>query len=281
MVIDAVRSKSPDIREWRALTADPTRGGTELQFLRSNPMSDPMTDVKIRKEWMNSAINRQDPALFAEHLIEWLEATSFLQSRNVKARPETAIPRFSKADFKKDSVKGVADDAVFAFCMAAALQNNGKTVADLQSKLAAQFGNDFPGWMALICCLRGTETGNALDDAVGQVLKGMIEGKALDPKDIWTSGLRLLEKSRKSNFVQELVLLVAKWHRTQWGLVINKQRFNLTNPRATVPPIEEALGIHLNDQPFIANLLLSAAAAVDLELDEAYQHHLKSIARRA
>lgn len=247
-----------------------------------------MSDVKQRKEWMNSAITQVDPAAFTEHLVGWLEATAYLRARSEASSSKDpiaalggAIPLFSATDLEKEPVRVVADDAVFAFCIVAALNADRPAVDKLESLLAERFGKNFPGIAALDCCLRGVETDDALDAAAGAFVKDMLEGKAFDPRDIWNAGLRLLEKARKSNFVQELVAALAKWHRDRWGQIITQQLFNLTRPRATVPPIEEVLSDASNDQPFIACLLIAATGAVDLELDEAYRAHLQGLARRS
>jgi hypothetical protein len=248
---------------------------------------DAMTDVKQRKEWMNSAIIQLDPALFTDHLVGWLEATAYMRSRAEAAQSKDpiaalggAIPQFTSADLDQPQLRSVADDAVFAFCIAAALQSNGAIVDRLGALLTERFGANFPGSLAFGSCRNGSETGEALDDAVGIIIKNMLDEKALDPRDVWNAGLRLLEKSRKSNFVQELIGALAKWHRDRWGQIITQQLFNLTRPRATVPPVEDALRDDRNDQSFVANLLIAATGAVDLEFDEAYGAHLQNLARR-
>lgn len=241
-----------------------------------------MSNVKQRKERMNTAIIARDPAAFAEHLGGWLEATAFLRSQSAAGSDPVAgaIPRLSVSDLKEAAARSVADDAVFAFCLAAALPADAEAVEKLDVLLAERFGEGFPGADALNCCLRGVETGDPLDNMAGTIIKDMLAGKAFDPRDVWNSGLRLLEKARKSNFVQELVAVLAIWHRERWAQIITQQLFNLTRPRATVPPVEDALKDDRNDQCFIANLLIAATGAVDLELDEAYRAHLQGLAQR-
>jgi hypothetical protein len=246
-----------------------------------------MSDVKQRKEWMNAAITQLDPPAFADHLAGWLEATAYLRARSEAAAskdpiaaPGGAIPLFTAADWEKAFVRAVADDAVFAFCIVAALNANREAVEKLEASLSARFGPAFPGIEALGCCLHGIETGDPLDNTAGAFVRDMLGGKALDPRDIWNAGLRLLEKARTSNFVQELTTVLAQWHRDRWTQIITQQLFNLTRPRATVPPIEDVLSDTRNDQCFIACLLNAATGAVDLELDDAYRAHLQGLARR-
>jgi len=239
----------------------------------------PMSEVKARKEAMNAAIASVDPARYAAALLGWLEATAYLRAR-ASGGAGDKIAFLTAGAFAEPKVRAVADDAMFAFCMAAALADKGPAVDDVAALLVERFGDIYPGMEALACCREAKPTGDALDDKTGEILKVLIAGKALDPRDVWNAGLRLLEKARGSNFGQELTDLLAKWHRDRWKHIITQQLFNVTRPRATVPPIEEALNETRNDQCFIAALLLAAAEAVDLELDEAYSAHLQGLAKR-
>jgi hypothetical protein len=248
---------------------------------------DAMSDVKRRKEWMNSAIIQLDPALFADHLIGWLEATAYLRSRSEASESKDpiaalggSIPSFTSADFDKPLLRTVGDDAVFGFCIMAALRGDSAAPEKLEALLSERFGKSFPGAEAFALCLHGISGEDPLDDAVGLIIKDMLAGKAFDPRDVWNAGLRLLEKARKSNFVQELTVALANWHRDRWSQIITQQLFNLTRPRATVPPIEDVLSDNRNDQCFIASLLIAATGAVDLEFDDAYRAHLQNLARR-
>lgn len=242
-----------------------------------------MNDAKLRKEWINSAINRLDPTLFATHLPAWLELVAHLQARPVGTRSgaaQQAIPRLSTAALRDPRIATVADDTVFAFCMAAVLQGMPAAVERLETVLKTHYGLDFPGARAVALCRYGRAIDNPLDDAVGHIIQARLDGEAFDPKDVWNAGLRLLEKIRRSNFVQELSVMLAKWLRQQWRDILKDQRFNLSYPRVCVPPIEAALDVNLNDQAFVASLLLAAAGAVDLELEPAYREHLEAIATR-
>jgi hypothetical protein len=248
---------------------------------------DAMSDVKQRKEKMNAAVIQLDPALFAEHLVGWLEATDYMRNRAEAAQSKDpiaalggAIPQFSSSDLDQPRLRTVADDAVFAFCIAAALKPDPAAPERLEALLSERFGTDFPGREALDCCRKGAESDDPLDNAVSLFIKEMLEEKAFDPRDVWNAGLRLLEKVRKSNFVHELIVPLCKWHRNRWTQITTQQLFNLTRPSATVPPIEDVLRDNHNDQAFVARLLIAATRAVDLGLDEAYSEHLKNLARR-
>jgi hypothetical protein len=243
-----------------------------------------MSDVMQRKERINSAISRRDPAALAQHLMGWLEATAYLRVMPTLQKlglPRGVIPALSDVDMREDSIRDVADDTVMAFCIAAGLSHDREAVLKLHGLLAQQRGPLYPGSSAIAHCIQTIDPIVTLDDAVGQALKAMLEGKAQDAKDIWGSGLRLLQRIRSSNFVQELAPILGQWLREKWAIAITQQRFNLVRPRTSVPPIEAALADEVNDQAFVAALLLASAEATDIAIEDDYRIQLEVIARRA
>ncbi|WP_036256575.1 hypothetical protein [Methylocapsa acidiphila] len=242
-----------------------------------------MSEVMQRKERINSAIRERGAAAFAGALMGWLEATAYLRvlpTLEKLALPRGVVPTLSNVDLREESVREVADDAVMAFCISAGLGDNREAVIELHGLLTKQMGPIYPGSSAIAHCMQTIDPIVTLDDAVGQALKAMLDGKALDAKDIWNSGLRLLQRLRSSNFMQELAPLLAQWMRRKWSSVIREQRFNLTRPRLSVPPIETALADPADDQSFIAALLLAGADAADIEIEADYRRQLEAIARR-
>lgn len=243
-----------------------------------------MSEVLQRKDKINKAIVEHDPAALVESLVPWLEATAYLRvlpSLGKLAVPRGVIPSLSEADLREDAIVYEADDAIMAFCIVSGLSRSRKSVVELHGRLTAKLGPSYPGSSAVAHCMQVIDPVVTLDDAVGQHLKAMLDGKALDPKDTWNTGLRLLQRARSSNFVQELVPVLARWLRETWSLVIRQQRFNLTRPQANVPEIEEALEDQANDQAFIAALLLASSDATGMEIETEYRVRLAELARRA
>ena len=73
---------------------------------------------------------------------------------------------------------------------------------------------------------------------------------------------------------------LALWTRARWTETQDKGVAFLQHIEDNLPILREALEDGRNDEPFIANLLLKAAPAVDMELNEEYQGYLRSLARR-
>jgi hypothetical protein len=242
-----------------------------------------MSEVMDRKKRMDTAIIDRDPGIFAKYLVSWLEATAYIKvtpTLNKLGLGKGVIPNLTEIDLREESIRETADDTVMAFCIVAGLNGDKEAFLNLHQALTKTLGVIYPGSSAVAHCNQVIDPIVTLDDAVGQVLKAMLDAKALDTKEIWTGGLRLLQRIRSSNFVNELTPVVARWLRDQWARAINQQRFNLVRPNMTVPEIEAALADSHNDQPFIAALLLASADAVDMDIDPEYRKQLASLALR-
>lgn len=247
-----------------------------------------MAELKKRKQPLNLAIVYVDPDAFIANFLGWLEITAFisaLRAGDVEAPADGATPKLTAQQLKGGGVAEVAADAIFAFCMTAALKEDMAAVDKIESGLAESFGKDFPGAPALWSFRATIDSPVTLDDFVGQAGRKMLIGDKPPPplraKENWSAGLRFFEKARKSNFVQEIMYPLAKWHRERWTETLEKGVAFLQHIEDNVPVLREVLAEPRNDQPFVADLLLRLAPAVDMELTDDMQGYLRSLARRA
>ncbi len=246
-----------------------------------------MAELQKRKQPLNLAIVHVDPNAFIANFMGWLEITAFisaLRAGDIQVPPDGVTPALTARQLKGGGVANVGRDAIFAFCMTAALKGDKAAVDQVESALSTSLGKDFPGSTAL-WSFRGTiEAPVTLDDFVGQAGKKMLAGDVAPPplraKENWSAGLRFLEKARKSNFNQEILYPLAKWHRERWTETLEKGLAFLQHIEDNFPVLREALEETRNDEPFIANLLLKMAPAVDMELNDDVQGYLRSLARR-
>jgi len=246
-----------------------------------------MTELKKRKEPLNLAIVHVDPDLFLEHYLDWLEITNFisaLRAGTVQVPPDGKTPPLTAQDFAGPVVQKVANDAVTAFCMTAALKGDKAAVDKIEAELTARLGPDFPGLYGLKPFRDEIGNPETLEDHVGQagrkLLTGDIPPPPLRSKENWNTGIRFFEKARNSNFVHEIMYPLAKWVRAAWTETLEKGIAFLAHIEDNVPVLREVLEETRNDQPFIANTLLKVAPAVDMELTDEYQGFLRSLARR-
>jgi hypothetical protein len=246
-----------------------------------------MAELQARKKPINLAIVHVDPDAFVAHFTGWLEITSFitaLRAGETVAPADGVTPKLDASRLGSDAVKSVGNDAIFAFCMTAALKADKAAVDKVEEALVESYGKEFPGANALWYFRAGIDAPVSLEDFVGQAAKKLllqdIPPPPLRAKENWNAGLRFFEKARKSNFVHEIMYPLAKWHRERWQETAEKGIAFLQHIEDNVPVLREALEDPRNDEAFIANLLLKTAPAVDMELADDMQGYLRSLARR-
>jgi hypothetical protein len=244
-----------------------------------------MSEVLARKERIDTAIRNRDPGLFANNFVAWLEAMSYLRVAPNMTKiglDPGPIPRFTYVDLREMTVRVDADDTVMAYCIAAGLKGDGSGFRGLHNILTQQLGPLYPGSTALAHCNQIIDPIVSLDDAVGQVLKAMLEGESFDAAALWNAGLRVLQRLRSSNFAVELAPLLAEWLRQQWAAAIaDPDRFKLARRETAVPALLQALADSGNDQAFVGGLLHAAFETVEPPLDPEYRKQLAVIAKRA
>ena len=247
-----------------------------------------LAELKKRKQPLNLAIVYVDSGAFVANFMGWLEITAFITAlRAGEAQPpaDGATPKLSARELKGGAVANVAADAIFAFCMTAALNEDKAAVDKVEAALAESIGKEFPGSHVFWNFRANIEAPVTLDDFVAQSGKKMLIGDKPPPpmraKENWSTGLRFLEKARTSNFVHEIMFPLAKWHRDRWSETLEKGISFLQHIEDNVPVLREVLDDPRNDQAFVANLLLRLAPAVDTELTDDTQGFLRSLARRS
>jgi hypothetical protein len=246
-----------------------------------------MAELKKRKEPLNLAIVHVDPDAFIANLMGWLEITAFITAQRAgeaEIPADGITPKLPPEKLRNGAVHNVGNDAIFAFCMTAAMKGDKAAVDKVEAALVENMGKDFPGSFGL-WHFRGTiDAPTTLEDFVGQAGKKLLLGDIPPPplraKENWNTGLRFFEKARKSNFIHEIMYPLAKWTRERGNEILDKGVAFLQHIEDNVPILREALDDPRNDQPFIANFLMKLAPAVDMELNEEYQGFLRSLARR-
>ncbi len=246
-----------------------------------------MAELKKRKEPLNLAIVHVDPDAFIANLMGWLEITAFISAQragDAEIPADGITPKLPPEKLRNGAVHNVGNDAIFAFCMTAAMKGDKAAVDKVEAALVESMGKDFPGSFGL-WHFRGTiDAPTTLEDFVGQAGKKLLLGDIPPPplraKENWNTGLRFFEKARKSNFIHEIMYPLAKWTRERGTETLEKGVAFLQHIEDNVPVLREALDDPRNDQPFIANFLMKLAPAVEMELNEEYQGFLRSLARR-
>ncbi|WP_296707476.1 hypothetical protein [Rhodoblastus sp.] len=240
-----------------------------------------------RKQAINLAVVHSDADAFIAAFPGWLEITAFISAQRAGEATVPAdgvTPALTPLQLKSGGVVHVAKDALFSYCMTASLKGDKEAVDKVEQGLKALYGDDFPGATAMWSFRSKIEEPVSLEDHVGQAAQKMLAGEPPPPPmraaENWTTGLRFLEKARKSNFPQEIIYPLALWTRGRWSETLEKGIAFLAHIEDNVPVLREVLDEPRNDEPFIANVLLKMAPAVDRELNDEAQGFLRSLARR-
>jgi hypothetical protein len=241
-----------------------------------------------RKKALNLAVVYVDPDAFVENYLGWLEITAFISAQragDAQIPADGITPALTPAQLKSGGVDKVAKDALFAFCMTASFQGDKAAIDKVEQGLKARFGDDYPGATALWSFRSQIAEPVSLEDHVGQAAQKLLAGDLPPPpmraKENWSAGLRFFEKARASNFAQEIMYPLARWTREKWTETQDKGIAFLHHIEDNVPVLREVLAEPRNDEPFVANVLLKMAPAVDMELNDDAQGFLRSLARRA
>lgn len=246
-----------------------------------------MAELQKRKQPLNLAIVHVDPDAFIANIMGWLEITAFiraLRAGEVTAPADGITPTLSPQQLRTGGVHEVGNDALFAFCMTAALKGDKAAVDKVEAAMVERMGKDFPGSFGL-WHFRGTiDAPVSLEDYVGQAGKKLLLGDIPPPpmraKENWNTGLRFFEKARRSNFIHEIMYPLAKWTRARLNDTLDKGVAFLAHIEDSVPLLRKVLEEPRNDQPFIATALLRLAPAVDMELNDEYMGFLQVCASR-
>ncbi len=245
----------------------------------------PIYECSLRNQRMERAIARLDPVDFAEHLHGWLDGIAYLHANgeNLRATFDVLspipgeIPSLPQHALAADELQVAAIDASLAFCIVAALKDEGGAIADLEGQLTGHFGNEFPGSALFKYWYRKPISLGQLNEICAKTIQLLRAGEHIEPKKLWEMGLRLFEKASQSILKLSTTLVVAGWLRAQWTRVVAQERFRLLQPRVTVPAIEAALANENNDASFVAALLLATSDAVGAPLTMAYRDQLTSV----
>ncbi len=144
-----------------------------------------MAELKKRKEPLNLAIVHVDPDAFLANLMGWLEITAFITAQRLgEARvPADGItPKLTPDQMRKAGVHDVGNDAVFAFCMTAALKADKASVDKVESALVGSMGKEFPGSIGLWHFRAAIDAPVTLEDFVGQAGRKLLLGDIPRPR---------------------------------------------------------------------------------------------------
>src|SRR6266498_2203101 len=111
-----------------------------------------MMELKRRKVPLNLAIVHVDPDAFIANFMGWLEITAFITAQQAGEAQVSAggeIPKLAPQQLQRGGVHDVGNDAMFAFCMTAAMKADKAAVDKVEAALVESMGKEFPGSFGL------------------------------------------------------------------------------------------------------------------------------------
>jgi hypothetical protein len=111
-----------------------------------------MAELKMRKVPLNLAMVHVNPEAFIANLMGCLEITASITPQRAGEAPillGREIPKLSPQQLRKSGVHDVGNDAIFAFCMTAAMKADKAAVDEVEAALVESMGKEFPGSFGL------------------------------------------------------------------------------------------------------------------------------------
>ena len=246
-------------------------------------------EVLLRLTTISSDVTRLDSAGFSVHLFDYLAAMVYAPS-------STDLPtlKLDLSDPKRELIPPLdldhplagnlaeqsAGHAILAFALRSLFSDQPTAVSELREALSTSLGQEYPGRHVFENWGSAAPAPKNADDQVARHLQACLSSRKPPPELLCTAGLSFLLWSTQSNFKPVLMPDLARWLREQWQRVLRTQRFALSTPRKTVPPIEDLLKRNdLEDVQFAARLTVSAAdAALSYPLPQSIREQLSQLA---
>ena len=239
----------------------------------------PAMEVLLRRQEIQSDIERLNPTGFSNHLTAYVEAQVFFSAESTRLNEEFdplapergKIPALATSGESAENAERAANDAILGYLVRCVTGDRLRGGSELEEALNGRLGGKFRGSGVFDRAKGKSNTLAELDRIVVGIVDGLSQSRHVAPDAFWDAGLRFFEWIDQSNFRECLVPHLAAWQRQGWGRILAVERFRLTMPMRTAPGIEEVLAIPSNDQAFLARLLLKTAPAVGARLSRSYQ----------
>lgn len=237
----------------------------------------PILEISLRSKRLMCEIEDVDPNGFTSHLLGYLEGIAYLsrhaqevaQKADVMNPARNAIPKLTSPDLYP-ILGQFADDAVFAYVISCACRRSPGALLELARTLDAQFGPGVIGEAIFSRASSGASSSPpaSFEDVLIDTAMAFQPDVHVTPRDYCVAGVRFLQQAQRSRFRVGLVRIAAAWQRDAWTEIVASEAFRLRRPLRTVPLIERALSLSMNDEGFLCSLILATATATDVALSQ-------------
>lgn len=260
---------------WYFLAMMEVAAGIDLRIASS--IEDRLSSGTIpQKEWLlrvtalEYAIDRLDPETFSITFMKYLEIALYFGRSG-------GIPTLDVANPKRDRIatldehaqldpraEQVAGDAIVAYGIRSVIAEAPDAMSKMKEAMSRRFGKRFPNLLKF-------DAWRDLEIEAG------IQSTRLQPYVYLRVGTVLLVLWRRSDYGRILVGRVATWQCKFWKQIVADRAFMLSQPRRTVPLLKQVLSEGLDNERFLASILLVATDAIAARITPEQRHFLEEI----
>jgi tetratricopeptide (TPR) repeat protein len=244
-----------------------------------------MMETNLRAARIAISIKRSDVQRFLGSLEGWVEGLFYIQNLGQSFRnfsplnpPYGEIALALPEQFAGLEGQRHLANALFAFGIAASLQNRPETLQQLNAAITEKHYsselNRLAGIMAGAIEAKG-QPEEAVEVAINQVAT---RASDLQPDEVFVAALHMIQFIASSTLSTVLSPLLADWLRERWAHAIEEQTFLLRNPATNIPAISQVLAMQENTLQYCAHFLATVAPAAKTRLAESFRTYLTNLA---
>lgn len=246
----------------------------------------PILEHAFRTHVLAAAIAAQNPVAFASRFADYLASATYCvtnrdairRAMNILDPHRVVIPALPRSGPYDPVTERYANHAILAYALHSLLDQGRDVARQLRDALKHELGSSYPGRLFLDDPDVANTDDSDLDSEVGTLLRRCLKSRRPPPKLVFLAGLRLLTWISDSPFNTTLTPLLKPWLTEHWGRILRTQALLLHSPRATIPPIVDALRSDLEAERFAARLTLAAEPAVHASLMPTLRAQVQSLA---
>ena len=251
----------------------------------SNRLTDgviPLCEYSLRVNLIQKHTSNLDADGFAQHFTKFIETTVYC-SQNMQRLKSTfdivtpireSIPTIDNFTSLDPVVEQFAREAVLGFGMYSLMKDQSASIVELEKSLTNHFGKNHPGKSVYDYLNNGLSLTDR-DQAVVEIIKRFLQIAQMPLRDFYLAGLYFFVWIDNSvMFRDSLILSLAHWQRSGWERILQQEKFQISDPFVSVPPIVECLEGSENDRSFVAELLIASSYASGVRLSSSYSDYL-------
>jgi hypothetical protein len=246
----------------------------------------PTMETSLRAARIGISIRNSDVERFFASMENWVEGLFYIQGLGQSFRDFSPlnptygeIPPATPDQFKSLDGQRHLANALFAFGVAASLQNRPDALRELSSAMSKR--NYSPELNQIVRVMAGKaetpdHSNETLEVAINQVATSASD---LQPDEFFVAALQMIQFVARSTLSTVLAPILANWLRERWTHAVDEQAFLLRSPATNIPAIRQVLGMREHTLQYCAHFLATVAPAAKTRLDESFRTYLANLSK--